>query len=619
MKPASSGLSSRRGPDRRSAALGALGGLLLAAGVFIALALPARFAEAAQTLHSADFVLGDSALPPPPDAPWRPQSLPDWWAKSRPDSLQTSGWYRLRFDVPQSAAGPQAVYIPRIRPAAEVYVNQMLIGRTALPDRPQRNVHPQYLAIPPAALHAGTNELYVHMQGKGPHGLAAVTVGEDVAVRPLYESRYFWQVTGVQFCSVFAAVWGIFSLLLWLRQRADRMYLYFGLSALCWVIYTSSGYMRFPPLPSPWWDALYALAALGKLFMLALFAACYAGSARPSVERGLWAAYAVTMGIVWAGTFNLDPWIGGFDWNYVIFPVLGGYVAVFVVLAWRQPSWESALLALAASIHLVDGFYHYVLEHPFGQLPLDYYDFLPLNVVLVWILIDRFIGALDEAKRLNVELEGRVARKHAELQRNFIQLREMERKQTIAEERQRIMSDMHDGIGGQLISTLSLVEQGSLSSAEVAAVLRESIEDLRLTIDSLEPTDNDLLAVLSNLRYRIEGRLKRCGIELDWQVKDVPKLACLTPQNVLHILRILQEAFTNVLKHAQATLIRVETGIDGDGKVVIRVCDNGKGFAPSRKGHGLDNMKRRARTIGGDVGVHPSPSGTTLALMLPVG
>ena len=183
-----------------------------------------------------------------------------------------------------------------------------------------------------------------------------------------------------------------------------------------------------------------------------------------------------------------------------------------------------------------------------------------MNVVLVWILIDRFIRALDEARRLNAELEGRVAQKHAELQQNFAQLREMERQQTIAEERQRIMSDMHDGIGGQLISTLSLVEKGSLSSAEVAAVLRECLEDLRLTIDSLEPTDNDLLTVLGNLRYRLQGRLQRCGIELDWQVREVTRLACLTPQNVLHILRILQEAFTNVLKHAHATVIRVETG-----------------------------------------------------------
>src|SRR5262252_8023679 len=119
MKPASSDLSSRCSPDRGSAALGALAGLLLVACVFVALALPgsARSAEAVQTLLSADFVLSDTAFPPPADAPWRPQSLPDWWAQSRPDSPQTSGWYRLLFDVQQPAAGPRAVYMPRVRPA----------------------------------------------------------------------------------------------------------------------------------------------------------------------------------------------------------------------------------------------------------------------------------------------------------------------------------------------------------------------------------------------------------------------------------------------------------------------------------------------------------------------
>ncbi len=623
MKRANSDSSERgRGADRHTEVSRVAGCQLFRLfSAVVALVLPtlAIATQPVQQFDTAEFVLG-GATRPPDAAPWKPQALPDFWSESRPGVAETSGWYRLRFDVQGGANQPRAVYIPRTRPVAEVFVNEMLIGRTGLVERPQRNVYPQYFVIPPGALHAGTNELAVHLQGEGAHGLTRVTVGEDVAVRSLYESRYFWQVTGVQFCGVFAAVWGVFSLLLWLRQRAQRMYLYFGLSALCWVVYTSSGYLRFSPLPSPWWDALFALGAIGKLFMMALFAASYAGLARPRVERTLWATFAVTMSVIWAGTFGLSAWASAFDWNWVIFPVLGSYVGVFVYMAWLQPSWESALLAMAASSHLINGFYNYVLDHPFGHLPLDYYDFLPLNVVLVWILIDRFIRALSEARRLNVELEGRVAQKHAELQQNFMQLRQMERSQAIAEERQRIMSDMHDGIGGQLISTLSLVEQGSLSTAEVATVLRECVEDLRLTIDSLEPTENDLLTVLGNLRYRLEGRLRRCGIELDWQVRDVPKLACLTPQNVLHILRILQEAFTNVLKHARATIIRVETGLDGSGrKVFIRVCDNGTGFADDRRGHGLANMTRRARTIGGDLGVHPSAVGTTLSLTLPLG
>ena len=151
--------------------------------------------------------------------------------------------------------------------------------------------------------------------------------------------------------------------------------------------------------------------------------------------------------------------------------------------------------------------------------------------------------------------------------------------------------------------------------------LRDCIDDLRLAIDSLEPTDDDLLPVLGNLRYRIEGRLKQQGIALEWKVEEVPKLACLTPQNVLHILRILQEAFTNIVKHAGANRIQVETGVQpARGRMFIRVRDNGCGFShPRAEGRGLANMLRRARTIGGDLHVLPTDQGTTLELLLPVG
>ena len=105
-------------------------------------------------------------------------------------------------------------------------------------------------------------------------------------------------------------------------------------------------------------------------------------------------------------------------------------------------------------------------------------------------------------------------------------------------------------------------------------MLRECLDDLRLMVDSLTPVEQYLLAVLGNLRYRLEGRLKYQGIRLDWRVTELPPLASLTPQTVLHILRILQEAFTNILKHAQADTILVETGAT-EKHIFIRVSDNG--------------------------------------------
>lgn len=230
----------------------------------------------------------------------------------------------------------------------------------------------------------------------------------------------------------------------------------------------------------------------------------------------------------------------------------------------------------------------------------------------------RVAQALAESKRLNAELEERVRQKQLELERTFDALQQMAREAAVGEERRRIMADMHDGIGGQLISTLSLVEHGDASKEQVAEALRECIEGLRLAIDSLEPSDDDLLPLLGNLRYRLEPRLKAGGIALDWQVRDVPKLACLTPQNVLHILRILQEALTNVLKHARAKVVRVATSSDARG-VLINISDDGQGFdeAADSRGHGLASMRQRACAVGAELSLTSSPRGTTLSLLLP--
>ena len=221
---------------------------------------------------------------------------------------------------------------------------------------------------------------------------------------------------------------------------------------------------------------------------------------------------------------------------------------------------------------------------------------------------------------MNAELEERVRQKQRELERNFQKLEALSREAAVVEERQRIMTDMHDGIGAHLISALSLAESDDASPREIAAVLRECIDDLRLTIDSLDSTDNELLPALGNFRYRIERRLRTVGIELVWKVCDLPELPYLSPRNLLHILRILPETFTNVLKHAQATRIVVETGLAESRKVFIRFSDNGKGLttAAEMNGRGMNNMARRAAAFGGELRVASTGEGTTMQLLLPI-
>jgi signal transduction histidine kinase len=295
------------------------------------------------------------------------------------------------------------------------------------------------------------------------------------------------------------------------------------------------------------------------------------------------------------------------------------YVAVFWATAWQRRTLETLGLAIAGSVKLVISANERLLPYPIDLPRYQPFAYMPMFIMIGWILIDRFVKSLNESEKLNAELEQRVAQKHVELEHSYQRMQQMERQQAIVEERGRIMRDMHDGIGAQLISALSLVEHGECPATEIATALRECLDDLRLTIDSLEPTENDLLPVMGNLRYRLDERLRKQGIDLDWHVREVPGLSCLTPQNVLHILRILQEAFTNIIKHAHATSIRVETGLDAAGEhVYIQVCDNGTGFSGEHAGRGIASMRYRAKIIGARLDIQPSAAGTTLNLLLPV-
>jgi signal transduction histidine kinase len=605
--------------DRANAA----GALLLCA--LLQLAPIAHAVDDVQLLDRAEFLLSDSAGPPPDGAAWQHRTLPDGWTDSR-SAMSSSTWYRFRVELPAQPEHPQALYVPMLRPGGAIHVNGYYIGRTGPPGAGGGRSQAHTFAVPPHLLHSGANTVHVRVFANAtPFGtsLWPLEIGPDVALNERLVERRFWESTAPTFAMGFSSFVGLFVLALWSKRRHEALYGYFGLSALARLVFVAYGVTAAPLLPPSLWFAIYGAAIGFGPVLMALFSLRYGGWRLPRTERALW-AFAGLAPVLFYLTF-----VGVLDRSVVTWGVAAAYmvsassVAILVLAARQQRGVQGWLLALTALLNLVVGLYG-----TYGDLTalgvseesVHAFRIVPLYVVVTWVLIGRFAKSLDEAERLNVELEQRVEDRRVELQANYDKLRTLEQQQAVVAERARIMSDMHDGIGGQLISTLSLVEHGEGSTDQVASALRECIDDLRIAIDSLEPTDDDLLPVLGNLRYRLEPRLKANGIALDWRVRDVPKLACLTPQNVLHVLRILQEAFTNVLKHAQARHIRVDTRVD-EGRVSIRVSDDGKGFDvhASTPGHGLASMHRRARTIGADLQVAPSASGTTLSLRLPMG
>ena len=425
--------------------------------------------------------------------------------------------------------------------------------------------------------------------------------------------------------SVAFVMLGLFGFGLWLLQRSYPGHLIFVAAALGlvwrWHFYLGA---QNPVVPDAWFIWLTTNVALWQTIN-AHFLLCFLHGRRQPRLNAILIAGSLVIAVIGlpVGPSPLPTILRWFVGMYLAIVPLNLIVAgIGGWNAWRARATDAGLIAgalLLGSFAAVADVIEMSSVAHVESLYLTTYTMRFFALVCVYLMFRHYVRALREIRTSNAMLEQRVHEREAELAENYVQLREIERRQILSDERQRLMQDMHDGLGSSLTSALRVVENRH-SDAELETVIRKCVDDLKLTVDSLEPVDGDLLLLLATLRYRFGPRLQSSGISLIWEVTDVPKLDWLNPRCSLHILRILQEALANILQHTRATEIRVATGAD-DHSVQITVTDNGNGFdvdsAMRRGGRGLANQQRRAAEMGGKVEWHSSATGTRLGLVLP--
>jgi signal transduction histidine kinase len=192
------------------------------------------------------------------------------------------------------------------------------------------------------------------------------------------------------------------------------------------------------------------------------------------------------------------------------------------------------------------------------------------------------------------------------------------------EERQRIAQDVHDGVGAHLVSILSSLDARDPEQRALALSLEQCLLDIKIMVDGLYEDVTHPLEALAMLRYRVQPCLDRTGTLVVWDIEDSPAMGQLSPHAVTQFLKIAQEAIANVMRHAQATEIRVVCEYDEAGRrIELTIADNGRGFDDHRRRHtarskGLAGMQRRAMKMGGTLEIESAPGqGTRVHLTLP--
>ena len=217
--------------------------------------------------------------------------------------------------------------------------------------------------------------------------------------------------------------------------------------------------------------------------------------------------------------------------------------------------------------------------------------------------------------------------------RTNLNIRRHIERDAIIEERRRIAREIHDGVA-QSLSYLNLktkLVSDSVSSrdtvkaltglSDIRQIVKDTYENIRESIDQLTTEVRSLPIIPALANYAKEfGDNNAITVHF-----DVPRaFPQLSPVVELQLLRISQEALTNVRRHALATEVEVKLETTGQ-TVAMLVKDNGQGFTPSdpetsNSGyHGLKIIRERAEGLGGSVDISTAPGeGTEIKVTLPV-
>ncbi|WEK01124.1 MAG: sensor histidine kinase [Candidatus Sphingomonas phytovorans] len=538
-------------------------------------------------------------------------------------------WYHFRLPAGAHPPSEAYLYIPRWKTDGEIaiYVDGALHYQSHANLQWNGSNQPLWIAFDDTAGGTPPRDIVVrlrHVRGIG-GALSSLWVGSYAEVGPAYMVRNFFQAQLPYIGSAAFLASGIFALFVWFGRRRETLYLLFFTVTVATFVRTMHNYMGLDRLPIS--DAWFGWLTVNSIMWI--IASVHLFLIRIHLHRQTLLTWTVAIITAFFAIATL-PLVAGSQDATIVAPLM--YPAMFVIgnlvclnglyWSWRARSLQGCALAAWGVLGALLGAYDWMLQNNFVNIEnifLSVYAQTAMTIAFCHVILSRYTVAVGEVERANIVLGERLAAREAELLASHQKRREVERRELIHQERQRLMQDMHDGLGSSLITALRVVEHGELDETAIADLLKSCIDDLKLTIDSMEPVETDLLLLLGTLRFRLQPRLEATNISLRWEVTEAPPLAWLDQRHSLHILRILQEAFTNVIKHANASEIKVATHTTG-GEVMISVTDNGRGFDPVMAGHGrgLNNQVHRATAIGGRVDVRSGGTGARFTLFLPV-
>ncbi len=304
----------------------------------------------------------------------------------------------------------------------------------------------------------------------------------------------------------------------------------------------------------------------------------------------------------------------------------------------------TGIIVMMVLVHSPENYFHYaglllviMYTYTFSKLSFHAASFVCWTLVglyeysalrIMHVPLPVFLN--DNFFYISANLIGMFSCYHRELytRKDFLQtltIREFEEKKRLME-KENILRDLHDGIGGITtnIGLLAEVGQKTASGTETKAALamiadlsREGLAEIRTIMRSLDSTPKTWQEMASEFRRQGSAMVEPHGISFHLK-SSIDGVLSNQPGKILwlNLFRIYRETLTNIMKHSRAMTVSVELTVDGEG-LLLSVHDNGIGMkASGRINRGIANIKSRAREIGGEAFIS-SAHGTAVCVELP--
>jgi signal transduction histidine kinase len=569
----------------------------------------------------------------PVQAKWSDvESLPDQWNKRWPN-YQGNAWYRVRwnYECPEEQWSPLSLMVGSISMAGEIFVNGHLLWQSKSLTAPLSmswNMPRQWLMLP-AGLKQGENETLIRVIPNHilSPGMGEIFIGNSSEIKPLYERIWFEKRGTHIYTLIFELVLAVLALLIWIFRPQEKAFGWYSLCTFFWIIYIGNNLLTEPFL---FLDATAMARVDSIVFLLFTWTTClyswrFANKKFRSFERSYWGILALgILLITFVSEAYLKPLL-----NVSFVVGFGCYMInclIFPWIAFKSKRLDAMLLGgvmilIYFPLGVHDGWYMFTHD---GTL-LSPYASPFTTIILAAIFALRLTDSMKRIELFNQTLKSTVVKVKTELLESVGKTHQLELKNAKLHERIQLAHDLHDGLGGSLVRSMSLVEQkeGQLNKAQVLSMLKHLRDDLRQIIDTSSSLDarcpETPVIWLAPIRHRFNQLFDELDVHIRWNlpekwVFEVGTSDCFAYQ------RVLEEALTNVVKHSYATEVCIRLKFHSDRILSLHIEDNGIGFdtcAVDQAGLsvGMRSMQSRMQKIQADCKIS-SESGKTVLCIL---